>query len=38
MSSKRKEYHVDDRSKKAATFFVACKPNQATRVKIPDAM
>jgi hypothetical protein len=38
MSSKRKEYHVDDHSKKAATFFVACEPNQATRVKIPDAM
>jgi hypothetical protein len=38
MSSKKKEYHVDGRSKKAATFFVACKPNQATKVKIPDAM
>jgi hypothetical protein len=38
MSSIRKEYHVDDRSKKAATFFVACEPNQATRVKISDAM
>ena len=38
MSSKSKEYHVDDRLKKAATFFVACKSNQATWVKISDAM
>jgi hypothetical protein len=32
------EYHVDCRAKKAAIFFVACEPNPATRVKIPDAM
>jgi len=38
MSSKRKEYHVDGRAKKAAIFFVACKPNPATRVKILDVM
>jgi hypothetical protein len=38
MSSNRKEYHFDDRSKKLATFFMACKPNQATRVKIFNAM
>jgi hypothetical protein len=38
MSSKRREYHVDRRSKKAALFFVACDANPDTRVKIPDAM
>ncbi len=38
MSSKRREYHVDCRAKKAAIFFLACEPNPATRVKIPDAM
>jgi hypothetical protein len=38
MSSKRKDYHVDDRSKKAATFFVACEPNPDTRLSIPAAM
>ena len=36
--SKRREYHVDLRAKKAATFFVACDANSDTRVrvKIPD--
>jgi hypothetical protein len=38
MTSRRREYHVDCRAKKAASFFVACEPNTATRVKIPDAM
>jgi hypothetical protein len=38
MISKRREYHVDCCAKKAAIFFVACEPNPATRVKIPDAM
>ncbi len=38
MTLRRREYHVDCRAKKAATFFVACEPNTATRVKIPDAM
>ena len=38
MSSKRREYHVDCRAKKAANFFVACDANPNTRVKIPDAM
>jgi hypothetical protein len=38
MTSKRREYHVDCRAKKATIFFVACEPNPATRVKIPDAM
>ena len=38
MSSKRREYHVDYCTKKAALFFVACDANPDTRVKIPDAM
>jgi hypothetical protein len=38
ITSKRREYHVDCHTKKAAIFFVACEPNPATRVKIPDAM
>jgi hypothetical protein len=38
MSSKRREYRVDRRAKKAAHFFVACHANPDTRVKIPDAM
>jgi hypothetical protein len=38
MTSRRREYHVDCCAKKAAIFFVACEPNTATRVKIPDAM
>ena len=35
---KRREYHVDYRTKKAALFFVACDTNPDTRVKIPNAM
>jgi hypothetical protein len=38
MTSRRREYHVDCRAKKAAIFFVACEPNTATRVEILDAM
>jgi hypothetical protein len=38
MSSKRREYHVDRRAKKAALFFEACDANPDTRVKIPNAM
>ncbi len=38
MTSRRREYHVDCCAKKAAIFFVACEPNTATRVKIPNAM
>jgi hypothetical protein len=38
MSSKRKEYYVDSRTKNAAIFFVACKPNPSTFVKIPSVM
>jgi hypothetical protein len=38
MPSRRREYHVGCRAKKAAISFVACKPNTATRVKIPNAM
>jgi len=38
MSSKRREYHVDCRSKKAALFFMACDANPDMRVKIPNAM
>jgi hypothetical protein len=38
MSSKRIEYHVDSRAKHAANFFVACKLNPATFVKISSAM
>jgi hypothetical protein len=38
MTSRRREYHVDCRAKKAAIFFVVCEPNTATRVKIPNAM
>jgi hypothetical protein len=38
MSSKRREYHVDRRAKKAALFFVACDANSNTRVKIPNTM
>ena len=37
-SKRREEYHVDCCAKKAAIFFVACEPNPATRLKIPDAM
>jgi hypothetical protein len=39
MSSKRREYHVDRRAKKAALFFLACDANPDTRVNIiPDSM
>jgi hypothetical protein len=38
MSSKRREYKVDDRAKKAAVFFRACKANPDTRLSIPAAM
>jgi hypothetical protein len=38
MTSRRREYHVDCCAKKAAIFFVACEPNTATRVEIPNAM
>jgi len=38
MSSKRREYHVDCRAKKAALFFLACEANPATRLSLPAAM
>ncbi len=38
MSSKRKEYKVDDCSEKAARFFVACEANPATKVKVTEAI
>jgi len=38
MSSKRKEYKVNDRAKKAALFGLACEANPATRLSIPAAM
>jgi hypothetical protein len=38
MSSKRREYKVDDRTKKAAVFFQACEANPDTRLLIPAAM
>ncbi len=38
MSSKRREYKVDDRAKKAAVFFRACEANPGTRLSIPAAM
>ena len=38
MSSKRKEYKVDARAKKATLFFLACEPNPVTRLSIPMAM
>jgi hypothetical protein len=38
MTSRRREYHVDCCAKKAAIFFMACEPNTATRVEIPNAM
>ena len=34
MSSKRKEYKVDDCAKKVALFFLACDANPVTRVSI----
>ena len=38
MSSKRKEYKVDARAKKAALFFLACEPIPVMRLSIPAAM
>jgi hypothetical protein len=38
MSSKRKEYKVDDRTKKATLLFLACEANPDTRLSIPAAM
>jgi hypothetical protein len=38
MSSKRREYHVDRRAKKAALFFLARDANPDTRLNIPDSM
>jgi hypothetical protein len=38
MSSKRKEYKVENHAEKAAHFFVACKENPDTRVKMTEAM
>ncbi len=38
MSSKRKEYKVDARVRKAALFFLACEPTPVTRLSIPAAM
>ena len=40
MSSKRREYHMDCRAKKAALFFLACdcEANPATRLSLPAAM
>jgi hypothetical protein len=38
MSLKRKEYKVDDHAEKATRFFVACKANPATKVKVTEAM
>jgi hypothetical protein len=37
MSSKRKEYKVDDRTKKAALLFLDCEANLDTRLSIPAA-
>jgi hypothetical protein len=38
MSSKRREYKVDDRAKKVDVFFQACEANADTRLSIPAAM
>jgi len=38
MSTKRKEYKVDARARKAALFFLACEPNSVTRLSIPAVM
>ena len=38
MSTKRKEYKVDARAKKAALFFLAYEPNPVTRISIPATM
>ncbi len=38
MSLKRKQYKVNGCAEKAARFFVACKPDPATKVKVTEAM
>jgi hypothetical protein len=38
MSLKRKEYQVNDRAEKATRFFIACKANPTTKVKVAEAM
>jgi hypothetical protein len=38
MSSKRKEYKVDDRAEKATRFFITCQANPDTKVKVIEAM
>ncbi len=38
MSSKRKEYKVDDNAEKVACFFIACQANPDTKVKVTEAM
>jgi hypothetical protein len=38
MSSKRKEYKDDYCAEKVTCFFVACKANFATKVKVTKAM
>ncbi len=38
MSSKRKEYKVNDCAEKAARFFIPCKANPATKMKVTEAM
>ncbi len=38
MSSKRKEYKVDDRAEKAARFFFSRHANPGTKVKVTVAM
>jgi hypothetical protein len=38
MSSKRKEYKVDDHAKKGALLFLACEANPDTRLSNPAAM
>ncbi len=38
MSLKRKEYNVNDCAEKAVRFFVPCKANPATKVKVTEAM
>ncbi len=35
---KRKEDKVDDCTEKAAHFFITCKANPATKVKVTEAM
>jgi len=38
MSSKRREYKVDNRAKMAALLFLACETNPDSRLSIPAAM